>query len=1205
MKKILTIAVLTAFNLMLFGQFYPLENYPTPNAASLGEFGKIPVNMYSGAPVISIPLYEVREGNISVPISLNYNLASVKPNVHPGWVGLGWSLSAGGAITRTVRGLPDEYENEVNLEGKGFFYPHARAALRNVNDRTGLSTYGKNFLTTSHFQGTNFSVVNAFELMTDEYNFNFGQYSGNFYLCAYRGWVVVSDHDIKVEFVPELGAGFRCIIASYPNNVFNNSNLREEIITRTWEYTTNDTRPRRVFDVFTLITPDGKRYTFGGKYATEYSINYYSRNQSLLIPTTWFLTKIESPEGYEVTFDYDPGKPICEIQLSAYYHFVTAGNLQPTGIYSTNNYERLVGYLMFPVYLKQIKATHTIVDFHTSVATDTLPYHDFVSWNINSEELGKRMYRFRSAEKYMISLLDQFKAFTDNSQYPSQSSKEYRLKQNLEWRVLDSITVNSNFSRKFILDYCNTTVPTDSGAISRRKLTRIDEQAEVGGDIIAHRFYYNTTPFSRYIFANIDHWGYYQGGERPPVVIDQAPHFNNSYYNSRNATDDMDIAQAETLSEIVYPTGGRTVFTYKQNTWSKIVPADRTQDLIAEPGKGGGLRVSEIKHYDAIGRQLQAKKYLYTDNINSYPSSGILADKKTYEIAFKVGYEYVSSGNISVLFGSEGSFMISGTNRMDPIVGYSSVIEQTMDENGNPIGYVHYRYTNHDSHRDENHHYAYDDRSIVPNLPPYLTPVSSISMERGKIVSEEYFDANDNRIKTIEYKYTRVNPDSIKAPWQERLPICCHNTSYVAFMNYIYTHRYFVSEIIETDFDPNTGKELTTTKRFAYNDSRLLTSEEITNSDGKTHRTRYIYPFEILSGPQSAILREMTNKHIISDYVHKISFVDDMVVGVETRIFGNVGTVAAPIYKPVEIRVLQLNNPIPENQLYTTQGVSEKLSFHSDLYPQTNSASQEFTLGYSGQLHINSIDFNEKHIGDFHMSSCYYRLQVITNGWEIFGKEIFMIMDGVGNGPGTMYRFEDNNISIDLPPGIYTIILTRIAPPFFENEPPNYMAEVNFVATARTTDVDITHRAFRPEISYKYDNKGNVVEVRLIQSNTVTAYLWSYTQQYPIAQIEGIDYAQVRSVLTDDFINNVAKAEQPSDNDMQTIRNEIQASHPDALVTTYTHKPLVGISSITDPRGITTYYNYDAFGRLREVHLMENGQKQILQAYDYQYRTID
>lgn len=54
---------------------------------------------------------------------------------------------------------------------------------------------------------------------------------------------------------------------------------------------------------------------------------------------------------------------------------------------------------------------------------------------------------------------------------------------------------------------------------------------------------------------------------------------------------------------------------------------------------------------------------------------------------------------------------------------------------------------------------------------------------------------------------------------------------------------------------------------------------------------------------------------------------------------------------------------------------------------------------------------------------------------------------------------------------------------------------------------------------------------------------------------------------------------------------------------TYTYKPYIGVSSMTDPRGITTYYTYDSSGRLIEEYQLIDGQKQILNVYQYHNKT--
>ena len=53
----------------------------------------------------------------------------------------------------------------------------------------------------------------------------------------------------------------------------------------------------------------------------------------------------------------------------------------------------------------------------------------------------------------------------------------------------------------------------------------------------------------------------------------------------------------------------------------------------------------------------------------------------------------------------------------------------------------------------------------------------------------------------------------------------------------------------------------------------------------------------------------------------------------------------------------------------------------------------------------------------------------------------------------------------------------------------------------------------------------------------------------------------------------------------------------------YDYIPYVGIKSITDPRGNTIYYTYDADGRLVEEYKIVNGNKQIMNAYQYHIKT--
>lgn len=83
---------------------------PSPSVASLMKFEEVPVSNYTGVPDISIPLFTVGSNSkdINVNIALKYHTSSVAADEIASDVGLGWNLFAGGTVSRTVKGYPDE-----------------------------------------------------------------------------------------------------------------------------------------------------------------------------------------------------------------------------------------------------------------------------------------------------------------------------------------------------------------------------------------------------------------------------------------------------------------------------------------------------------------------------------------------------------------------------------------------------------------------------------------------------------------------------------------------------------------------------------------------------------------------------------------------------------------------------------------------------------------------------------------------------------------------------------------------------------------------------------------------------------------------------------------------------------------------------------------------------------------------------------------
>ncbi|ALL07615.1 hypothetical protein AQ505_20250 [Pedobacter sp. PACM 27299] len=79
-----------------------------PDIAVLNKFIDFPVNKSTGTVGITIPIYTIDVNGYSLPISLSYHTGGIKVSEVAGSLGLGWALSAGGQISRSINGKNDD-----------------------------------------------------------------------------------------------------------------------------------------------------------------------------------------------------------------------------------------------------------------------------------------------------------------------------------------------------------------------------------------------------------------------------------------------------------------------------------------------------------------------------------------------------------------------------------------------------------------------------------------------------------------------------------------------------------------------------------------------------------------------------------------------------------------------------------------------------------------------------------------------------------------------------------------------------------------------------------------------------------------------------------------------------------------------------------------------------------------------------------------
>ena len=160
-------------------------------------------------------------------------------------------------------------------------------------------------------------------------------------------------------------------------------------------------------------------------------------------------------------------------------------------------------------------------------------------------------------------------------------------------------------------------------------------------------------------------------------------------------------------------------------------------------------------------------------------------------------------------------------------------------------------------------------------------------------------------------------------------------------------------------------------------------------------------------------------------------------------------------------------------------------------------------------------------------------------------------------------------------------------------------------------------------VYHRYDNRGNPIEISK-KDGTFITYLWGYNKEYPIAKIENATYLQVLSVieLLPTAYNSIEKIQTTTNDDddrdvddFDTSGNRIYVGNEgkvrqaldllrlnlsSAQVTSYTYDPLVGVTSMTDSRGYTIYYEYDEFNRLQRT---KDADSNILSENKYHYKN--
>lgn len=332
---------------------------PSPNNAVLTNLISENVDLYTGKTSVNLPLYGLKSGSISVPISLQANVNAHKVNEIGSYTGLGWNLNAGGAITRVMKSLPDEFAgNNISnsFQFPGWGYLNIKGNGQNVD----LSYFDnpnpdvnilKNIIAKGSWNSKTNVPDRGWDLQPDEFYFNFGNYSGKFVFDQDGGINLIPQSNLKITPIFQVVSGVNKIAGftvltddgfKYEFGTLSNGNYSQAPVEET-KLTTNNKSMLYTYRAIAVnfnnqfVQTDGAPIQNGyGYYAYERfpymlggvpgsSCNTYGSNPNVEIanclenfdlssnneqveyfsyPSSWMLNKITSPTGDFVNFNY-------------------------------------------------------------------------------------------------------------------------------------------------------------------------------------------------------------------------------------------------------------------------------------------------------------------------------------------------------------------------------------------------------------------------------------------------------------------------------------------------------------------------------------------------------------------------------------------------------------------------------------------------------------------------------------------------------------------------------------------------------------------------------------------------------------------------------------------------------------------------------------------------------------------------------------
>lgn len=798
--RVFYIYLVLFISVRLFGQTLELpKTIQSPNAASLGKYGDIPMNLSTGRANVNVPIYSLNDANIPLDISLNYDTGGVLVNDHPGWVGQNWSLNAGGVITRSMKGKNfDEFEGEGHMGyvHHGYLFNYNKLNILEWNTDAYLRNIAVN-------AATNENV----DLEPDIFTFNFMGFNGRFFLGEDGEWKVASDSNFKVE-------------------IDLNNNVKPLGLNQVGYYMYNiGFPPIKSIGQIKLINADGNQYIFGGNMnSIEFNVNnFFEQSNRYMFASAWYLTKVLDKYNNEIySLEYKrAGYQAAFYNAFGYTDYKASGGGPLDANCSETTYGGKVtaaGNLIVPSYLKKIKAlrSNIVLDFNSSEST-SLHYTSSESTLQNAFDqifipatndnrnkiLSKLFYIYHEMDG--VTQDYPFEGFGNGFNLNSILNK-------LKWRKLDNISITGQqYSKNVNLTY-------DDNPSTRLKLESIKSS-----DAQDYEFsYIKFDALPKYLSQSVDHFGYFNGKD-----FSLSPDLHYKTRNSNRST-----VQYGVINGIVYPTKGYSFFGYEAHRYSKAI--HENFHIVNDNGYIGGLRINKKIDFDSNHKEIKNVDFQYTNALNTSESSGILVKKNVYsfpswQVVTNAG-TYYNAGTFSI------NSVIPLSNFSGSFIEYSKVIEREKNK-----GYTVHQFTNYDDSPNK----IGVTLSIAHSI---MDPITERGFMRGKLNAKSYYDENNILLQDEKYSYINNPMQKVRAFNYTNKALCSPSSGIVTGSAYeIYYSDFSLKEKLTTVYN---GSQKTESKENFYHylkdnfGDQFLREKTIKYPDDKTLIESYKYTFD-------------------------------------------------------------------------------------------------------------------------------------------------------------------------------------------------------------------------------------------------------------------------------------------------------------------------------------------------------------------------